>query len=524
MKINTIINKNHQAEITVEIEVDVLEKAKRQAAKNIAKKVKIPGFRKGKAPYGVVVRNVGEKAILDDAIEIIIDDLYPKAIEEAAIKPYGPGKLEEIENLTPPVFKFIVPLAPEVNLGNYKDLRKPYKTQRVTKKEINEALNNLRENQAIIQPVERSAAVDDIVTVNLTATKHTEDNNDEIIIDNDSIPFTIRKDEEANNKDKEWPFDGFSQELIGLKEGDEIDITHDYDDNSPYAELKNSKVTYKIIIESVKERVLPEVDDQFASLYSYPDVDTLKKEIKNSIKQHKLDEYNREYDDEILKIAIAQAEFKYPPEAVDEELTHVIDGLKNRLLSDNLDLELYLKTRGITYDDLLEESRPIAEEQLKRSLFLYEIAKEEDIHVNNEELQKETQNTFNYLAQSLDKKGLRKLQDKQVINNIIGNVEMDLIIRKATDHLRDVFGGKLETEEINTKKENEPIQDIKKEDNDSVDDDKKSDSKVTSPPKKKKTTKKTSKKPSKKLSSDDKGLKDAQVDNSEDSSIKSNEE
>ena len=449
MKINTEINDNFQAVINVEIENDQLEKAKRKAAKIIAKKIKIPGFRKGKAPYGVVARHVGEKAVLDDAIELIIGDIYPEVIKEAAIETYGPGKLDKIESIDPPIFKFVVPLAPEVNLGDYKSLRKPYKSPRVTKKEINETINNLRENQAIIQPVERPAEVKDIVTVNLTAVKQQSEDNDidKVIIDNDSIPFTLHNEEKQKSDDNEWPFNGFTKELLGLQEGDKKEIVHEYGDDSPYSDLKNSNVTFKLVVESVKERILPKLDDDFATTFSYPDVNTLKDEIKKSLKQQKLEEYNRKYDNEILEKAISQAEFKYPPEAVEDEITNVLDGLKNRLQSDNLDLDLYMKTRGITYDDLLKETRPVAEKQLKRSLFLFRLAKEEDIHVDDEELQNVTQNTVNYLTQSLDKKDLRKLKDKQVINNIIGNIEMDLLVKKATERLRDIFSGKFDIDE-----------------------------------------------------------------------------
>ena len=519
MKINTEINDNFQAEINAEIENDQLEKAKRKAAKLISKRIKIPGFRKGKAPYGIVVRNVGEKTILDDAIELIIDEIYPEVIKEAAIEPYGPGKLDKIESIDPPIFKFVVPLAPEVDLGDYKSLRKPYKSPRVTKKEINETINNLRENQAIIQPVERPAEVNDIVTVNLTAIKHQGENNDndKVIIDNDSIPFTLHNDEQKKSDDKdEWPFNGFTKDLLGLKEGDKKEIVHEYGDDSPYGDLKNSKVTFKLVVESVKERILPKLDDDFATTFSYSDVDTLKNEIKKSLKQQKLDEYNRKYDDEILEKAISQAEFKYPPEAVEDEITNVLDGLKNRLQSDNLDLDLYMKTRGITYDDLLEETRPVAEEQLKRSLFLFRLAKEENIQIDNEELQNVTQNTVNYLAQSLNKKDLRKLKDKNVINNIIGNIEMDLLVKKATERLRDIFSGKFDSDETDVVTNADQKELINK------DDDKKNTKKGNkvntsekraepSSGKKKITKKKTTKKTNKKI----KVIKDDKIDENE---------
>ena len=131
MKIQKELLEDHQIELNVEIDADPYEKAKHQAARKIAKKVKIPGFRPGKAPYNVILRHVGEGAIVEDAVDILIEDIYPKILDEAEIQPYGPGSLQNIESLDPPTFKFLVPLAPEVELGDYKVLEIPYEMPEV---------------------------------------------------------------------------------------------------------------------------------------------------------------------------------------------------------------------------------------------------------------------------------------------------------------------------------------------------------------------------------------------------------
>ena len=126
MKIETQELENHRVKLTVETDSAPLEQAKRQAATKLAKRTKIPGFRPGKAPYAMVVKHLGDTVILEEAIEILIDDLYPKVIEEAGVKTYGPGKLDEITSLEPPTFAFIVALAPTVVLGDYRAIRIPY--------------------------------------------------------------------------------------------------------------------------------------------------------------------------------------------------------------------------------------------------------------------------------------------------------------------------------------------------------------------------------------------------------------
>ncbi len=141
MKIETTILDDQQARLTVEIESDRLEEAKRQAANKLAKRVKIPGFRPGKAPYPVVLRTIGESAILEEALEILVDRVYPEIIKESEIKPYGPGRLEKISETTDPLtITFLVPLDAEVVLGDYKSIRKEYQPEPVSDDEIEESL------------------------------------------------------------------------------------------------------------------------------------------------------------------------------------------------------------------------------------------------------------------------------------------------------------------------------------------------------------------------------------------------
>jgi trigger factor len=119
LKINKEYLEDHQVKIIVELDPEPLERAKHQAARSISRKTKIPGFRPGKAPYHVIERTVGESTILENALDILIEDIYPKVIEESGIHPYGPGTLDNMPSLDPPIFEFIVPLDAEVKLGDY---------------------------------------------------------------------------------------------------------------------------------------------------------------------------------------------------------------------------------------------------------------------------------------------------------------------------------------------------------------------------------------------------------------------
>ena len=169
MKIDTQPLEDHQVKLTVEVENEKLSEAKIRAARQLAKKVKIPGFRPGKAPYQVVVRQIGDAAILEEAMELLIDDIYPKVIEEADIHPYGPGKLEQIVSTEPPTFEFVIPLEAKVVLGDFRSIRRPYELKEIPEQDVENVLDDLRERQAVIEPVDRPAQPGDLVDVRLSA-------------------------------------------------------------------------------------------------------------------------------------------------------------------------------------------------------------------------------------------------------------------------------------------------------------------------------------------------------------------
>ena len=136
MKIETQPRDDHQITIIAEFDLETLERFKHRAARKLSNQVRIPGFRPGKAPYDLILRTVGEPAVVEEAVEMLVDDQYPEVLKEASIEPSGSGSLEEVVNLDPPTFKFIVPLRPEVTLGDYRALRKPYSPEAVEDADI----------------------------------------------------------------------------------------------------------------------------------------------------------------------------------------------------------------------------------------------------------------------------------------------------------------------------------------------------------------------------------------------------
>ena len=441
MKIETETRDDHQVKITVEVEPDIFEEAKRKAARKLSRRVKIPGFRPGKAPYQVVLRQFGEPAIIEDAIEFLVEDIYPKVIEEFEIKPYGPGMLDNVASMDPPVLEFVVPLDAEVTLGDYKSIEKTYEPDEVSDQDVEDVIKDLQDRQAILEPVERPVEEGDVVTVSISGErKDIEDDQNPTLVKDRETPVLVLSEDSKN--EQEWPYPGFSRVLIGMSVGDEKTTSHTFSDESEYEELRGVEAAFTFIVKEIKKRVLPEANDEFASTVGeYETLEALRADIRESLEMQAKDSYNEVYDDEILKEAVEQSEFKYPPQMLEDEIDQVIHNLENRLKQQNLDLDLYLKTREMDMDGLKEEARPTAEIRLKRSLLLYELAQAENIVVGTDEVQKETIRTLDALTRSLSKQDAKKLANESSVRNVMNNVMADLLARKAVEKLRSLASG-----------------------------------------------------------------------------------
>jgi trigger factor len=458
LNIDKQIREDHHAHLTVQVEADRLEGMKRRAASQLAKRVKIAGFRPGKAPYPVIVRQLGEAAILEEAIELLVDDVYPEVIKEADIKPYGPGKLENISSADPVTLEFSVPLEAETILGDYHTISKAYEPEAVSDQDITDVMQDLRERHAIVEPVDRPAQVGDQITLKLSATQlgSNETENKELFPERSSSiiikPVETGQQEEAeketasDNKAEEWPFPGFSHQLIGLRASEKKSFEYTYPEDSEYQALQGTRALFDIQVEAVKSRQLPELDDEFAkSMGEYDSISELQEDVRKSLEAQARAAYNENYDEEILEAAIEQTTYKYPEEMVEHEIDTVISEFRRRLERQGMDLDLYLKTRNLDMNGFKDEVRPVAEGRIKRALFLVEFGRAENIEVKPEELEKEAYSTMDYLYSTLPEKDARKLSERDIYTNIVGNVLADMLSRRSLERFREISSGGLST-------------------------------------------------------------------------------
>lgn len=440
MKIEKELLEDHQIQLNVEIDAEPFENAKRQAARKIAKKVKIPGFRPGKAPYNVIVRQVGEGAVVEDAMDILIEDIYPKVLDEAEIQPYGPGNLENIESLDPPTFKFIIPLAPEVELGDYKALEIPYEVPEVEPETRESQIDELRQQHAITETSEEPAKEGDRVFYRVSADRVEVDEEQEANIIPERFNSTIieAKGEEQN----QWPYLGFSQNLIGMSIDDEKDIVYTYPEEHEDEALQDVEAVFHIVVTNVQSVSLPEVDDEFAkSASDFDTIEELQASIEENLKVQKEKEYDLNYNDQVLETLVEQSTIKYPPQMLENEKKEIISNLEHRLSQQGITRELYIQIRGISEEEFQDEMGPMAEDRIKNGLVLAEVAKIEKLEVDQEQLAAEAGRTVDIITQGMTPKDAKEFQKSGNIWNLMNSIMADMMTQQSMAYLRAIAKG-----------------------------------------------------------------------------------
>ncbi|MDP3450153.1 MAG: trigger factor [Anaerolineaceae bacterium] len=448
MKIETQVLEDHQMKVIAEFETSALEKYKHQAARKIANKSKIPGFRPGKAPYDVILRIYGEEALSDEAVELMVEDIYPQMLTEAKIEPAAPGSLQDIDKGDPLKFTFVVPLEPTVDMAGYKDIRKKYTLKPVATKEVDEFIDRLKRNYATAEPVERASKVGDLVYIKLDAEILNPGEDDKPELLKDSPMQVVIGETDPNGND--FPYEGFGDNLVKLKAGGTKKVKYTYPADSRYEKLRGMDVEFSVLVESVKELKLPEFDDAFAqTVGEFESVDKLRESIHDQLESRARDEYESTWFEELIDQIVAQSVIKFPPQVVEHEMEHVVETVQEDLTRQKMELDTYLKTIKKEKDAWLEEDiKPVARKRLERSLVMEEIAKLEKIQVKNEDLQEEVSNMIHEMQMqgNVDFKKLEKqLKNERIANNMAMQAASRLINRKTLDRMKEIATGKAES-------------------------------------------------------------------------------
>ena len=442
MKIEQNYLEDHQLEVTVEAEQEVFEKAKHQAAREMSKGKSIPGFRPGKAPYQRVVTHFGEAAIIDHALDHFLDDVYPKIIDEIDREPYGPGQVKEIKTLEPPTFVFYIPLQPEVTLGDYRSIRLPYEKSDVPDEDVQKIIDRMLSQQASIEPVEHPAEEGNLVDTSLDGRPVDSDpeNEEMYLLKNQPLPVMIKAKKDDDSK--EWPFPGFSRQLLGASAGDTLELTHQFtDDENVDEDYRGKEILYTVKVEGIRERVLPDLDDEFVKTVS--DLETVA-ELKDQIleelsAQREMDEENT-YINSILEKILEKAEVKFPPQMVENEIEGEVQELESRLKAQGMDLEMYLKIQDLEEDGLRDQIKPNAEKRITHGLVIGKISEAEDLDINAEDITNEFKAILDEHFGDDDKGRAEYMQSGDSVA-LLNRISSQIVTRKTLDFLMAIAQG-----------------------------------------------------------------------------------
>lgn len=376
MKITTEPTGERQMTLTIEVDKEHVRRAQRQTARDISREVSIPGFRKGKAPYEVIVRRLGEEVVRQELVSTLAEDAYREALEQEEIVPYAPGELEDVA-FDPLVLTFTVPLTPQVDLGNYREYRRESSEPEVTDEAMDRALQGIREENAVINPVDRPAAEGDLVVGRLVA--RTSDGS--VFLDEEEARILLE-----TNGDVLVP--GLVEALIGVEAGDEREFALVLPDDFRAEELQGDEAEFEMSVETVYEQLLPDLDDDLArTVGKYDSFEELEEEVRKRLLGRAEAQAEAAYAEQVLDDIIDRAEVAYPPVMVEESLDDAVENYEIEVeRREHMMLKDYLRIQGKTMDELREDLRPEVERMLRRSLVLGEIVEEEELEVSEVEL------------------------------------------------------------------------------------------------------------------------------------------
>lgn len=435
------IEKNKVA-LEINIAAEEFTLAINRAAKKVAGEINVPGFRKGKAPRHIVERYVGREYLQNEALEPLLGPAYAKAVQESSIEPVARPEVEliQVEEGKDLIFKAVVEVKPEVELGQYTGLNIEKKAAEVTEEQLDQELKRRQELHAkLITLEEGEAQAKDIVNINF-----------EGFIEGEAFPGGKGENHELTIGSGTF-IPGFEDQLIGARIGQEIDVNVTFPAEYHSKELAGKDAVFKVKVNSIKRKELVPLDDEFAKDVS--EFDTLQ-ELREDIRQKMITatemRLNNEHRAEIVKKVVEKAEVEIPEGMINTRIESMIEDLKTNLSYQGVTLEQYCSYINSDEAQLKENYRNQAVDGIKTELVLEAIAKKENITVSEEDIQKEMEKLSEHygrkveeLRQALEARG--ELDWFKV--GITSDRTIDFLVERNTAKKQETEG---QTENIDT--------------------------------------------------------------------------
>ena len=370
---------------TIQLEIELpperLSRAIDDAVRRLARGTRVPGFRPGKAPRAVLERHLGPGAVLDEAVEHLVQDAYREALVQEEILPLTNADVDvvEAEEGKPLIFKATVQVPPDVHLGDYKGFNFGPEIDTIDDARVDKVLEELRDQNATLAAVEGRGAQDgDYAVISFVGSR-------------DGEPFEGGTSERMPIiLGQERLIPGFEANLLGLEVGGSTEFDITFPDDYPETELAGQTAHFAVDLRELREKVMPDLDQDFiGTLGDFADLDALRTDVKERLERNALDRARHGFADQIIDYAVANSTVDLPPILVDQEVEVMHDEFRASIARQGITEEAYLKALDKTDADLHAEFRPGAEKRVRTLLVLSKIADTEGVTVPDAEVDAE---------------------------------------------------------------------------------------------------------------------------------------
>ena len=399
MKIDKSKVENQQITLTLEVEEDEIEKYLVQAARKLSNQLKIPGFRKGKAPKSIVEKIVGKEGLVEESLQFSVPNLVNDAIEKEALEVFATPKISVIDLVPNLKLEAKVALKPSAKVGKLEDIKLDINQDKISAKEVNNVIDQSRNQHASWVPVKRQSKIGDLLSLDFKC-----ESENEVIMDHKSIEIILENQYEDNLK-----MPGLMKKLTGLSEDGSKNFKLELPEDFFNEKFKNTSAKFEVKIISIKEKSLPDVDDNFAKLMdpSINDLKELKKQIKKNLELNAKNKYDQDLWDNFIDNAINKSKFTIPEIMSEQETENLIKQQKEMIENQKIDFETYLNGINKTEEEFEDEISKSADIRLKRAVIIEEIVDYYEVNIDDKIIQdelnkfKDIQKNNNYSDQSI---------------------------------------------------------------------------------------------------------------------------
>jgi trigger factor len=419
----TTVTELPESRVRVQAEVPAAEVERRlaQTARRLGRDLRVPGFRAGKAPAPVILQRMGRDAVLDEAVRDSLAGWYTAAIDAARVVPVGepeldlagmPGQGEPLK------FSIEIGVRPKAQLGEYKGLEVGRREVEVSDEALNAELDRLRERSARLDTVERPAASGDFVVMDYRGT-----------IDDEPFAGGEGRDQMVElGSGRLVP--GFEDQLAGAAAGDERTVTVTFPDDYPATELAGNEAQFAVSVKEVKAKELPALDDDLAAEAGFDTLDELREDIRSRLAEADSAQIEGEFRQASLDSAVKAATVEIPEALVEARARELWDSMLHSLAHQGISREAYLQIAGREEEEIVEQSKPDAEQALRREAVLAAIVEAEGIEPTDEEVLEAVEEAA---GEGQGRMSPKKLLERLKSTGRLESLKEDLAQRKAID-------------------------------------------------------------------------------------------